>query len=228
MTQSISIGHPPIEVRLRRNVRAKRMTLRISRIDSIATLTIPKRLSVREAEKFVSKQEVWLREQINKTPSRSKTTIGNEIPFLGEMHVIKPMKTRTAIIENRQIFASPGRSSAQIKALYISNAREKLLLAVEHYAHLLGETYSHITLRDTRSRWGSCSSEGRLMFSWRLIMAPSQVLDYVAAHEVAHLVEMNHSPAYWKIVSKIMPDYNTHRKWLRDNGAMLHSYDFSA
>jgi predicted metal-dependent hydrolase len=90
----------------------------------------------------------------------------------------------------------------------------------------VGRSYTSLALRDTRSRWGSCSPDGRLMYSWRLIMAPPQVLDYVAAHEVAHLVELNHSPAYWRVVTGICPDWKRHRDWLRTHGSSLHRLRF--
>ena len=83
-----------------------------------------------------------------------------------------------------------------------------------------------IALRDTRSRWGSCTAQGRLMFSWRLAMAPDGVLDYVAAHEVAHLAHMNHAPAFWAEVGRLMPDWTARRDWLRRNGAALQAWQF--
>ena len=105
-------------------------------------------------------------------------------------------------------------------------ARDVLAEASDRYAVMVGQSYSRLSIRDTRSRWGSCSSEGVLMYSWRLIMAPPEVLDYVAAHEVAHLVEMNHSAAFWAMVERICPDYDVHRAWLRKNGDVLHRVNF--
>ncbi|MEL6678764.1 MAG: M48 family metallopeptidase, partial [Pseudomonadota bacterium] len=90
----------------------------------------------------------------------------------------------------------------------------------------LGRRPGRSTLRDTRSRWGSCTSEGHIMLSWRLLLAPPQVLDYVVAHEVAHLQEMNHSPAFWSVVRDLCPDYERHRRWLHQHGADLHRYRF--
>jgi predicted metal-dependent hydrolase len=92
---------------------------------------------------------------------------------------------------------------------------------------VLGLPFGRVTLRDTRSRWGSCTSAGDLMFSWRLIMAPSAVLDYVVAHEVAHLAEMNHSDRFWAQVERLFPDHAAPRAWLRRNGAGLHAWDFT-
>ncbi|GAB1364540.1 hypothetical protein MASR1M32_37760 [Rhodobacter sp.] len=106
-------------------------------------------------------------------------------------------------------------------------ARDRLALASTRYAAQVGRRYGKLVLRDTRSRWGSCSHDGTLMYSWRLIMAPPSVLEYVAAHEVAHLVEMNHSPDYWAVVEGIFPGWKRQRAWLHDQGGGLHRYRFS-
>ncbi|WP_155326406.1 M48 family metallopeptidase, partial [Alkalilacustris brevis] len=105
-------------------------------------------------------------------------------------------------------------------------AEARLVPLCEGFAHRLGRQYGRISLRDVRSRWGSCSSAGNLMFSWRLVMAPPEVLAYVAAHEVAHLAEMNHSPAFWAQVTRLMPGWRDQRAWLRENGGELQSYRF--
>ena len=112
---------------------------------------------------------------------------------------------------------------AAITAFLKLAAREHLAERSDHHAAQLAVGYNRLVVRDTRSRWGSCSSSGALMYSWRLIMAPDAVSDYVAAHEVAHLVEMNHSAAFWAVVEGLCPDYRTHRLWLRENGGALHA-----
>ena len=106
--------------------------------------------------------------------------------------------------------------------------RQALATVVTGHAARLGVAPRRISLRDPRGRWGSCSSAGDLMFSWRLAMAPSGVLDYVAAHEVAHLAEMNHSELFWAHVRRLRPGFEAERDWLRRNGAGLHAYDFTS
>jgi len=91
---------------------------------------------------------------------------------------------------------------------------------------LIGKKYSRINIRDTKSRWGSCSAEGNISYSWRLILAPNSVLDYLVVHEVSHLVEMNHSINFWNEVETLMPNYKEFRSWLKLNGERLHSYQF--
>ena len=117
-------------------------------------------------------------------------------------------------------------AAPKIKAHLKQMARDALATASDRYAARLNKRYSRLTIRDTRSRWGSCSSAGALMYSWRLVMAPPAVLEYVVAHEVAHLVEMNHSRAFWDVVESIFPDYETQRRWLRTHGDTLHRVQF--
>lgn len=108
--------------------------------------------------------------------------------------------------------------------LYRNQARNVFEQKVAYYARLMNVTYGRIAIRDQKTRWGSCSSEGNLNFNWRLIMAPAGVLDYVVIHELAHRKEMNHSKAFWSVVEQIMPDYKKYRNWLKENGRSLHSY----
>jgi predicted metal-dependent hydrolase len=104
---------------------------------------------------------------------------------------------------------------------YRDEARRIINLRVREFAAILGVIYSRLTIRDGRSRWGSCSSLGGLNFSWRLILAPPEILDYVVIHELAHLRELNHSPRFWAIVAAHCPAYRTHQRWLKEHGAAL-------
>ncbi len=109
----------------------------------------------------------------------------------------------------------------RLEAPYRQAAKEYIPKRVAYYAQLLDVTYATISIRDQKTRWGSCSSKGNLSFSWRLILAPPKVLDYVVVHELCHRKEMNHSPRFWALVESMIPDYKTHRKWLKENGEKL-------
>jgi hypothetical protein len=103
-------------------------------------------------------------------------------------------------------------------------ARERIALIAQSEARALDVTYARITLRDQRSRWGSCSSKGTLSFNWRLVLAPHDVLDYVVVHEICHLVELNHGAQFWKLVEKRRPSYRESRQWLDDHGWEILAY----
>ena len=109
------------------------------------------------------------------------------------------------------------------RARYIKIARDIFTRKTEYYARIMGVSYGRISIREQKTRWGSCSSQGNLNFNWRLIFAPENVLDYVVVHELAHRKEMNHSKAFYAIVESVLPDYRVSRKWLRDNGDVLWS-----
>ena len=139
-----------------------------------------------------------------------------------------PGKGRSARLNGATIECPVARPGPAIEAFLKALARDRLLAASKRYATRLERSFARLTLRDTRSRWGSCSATGNLMYSWRLILAPPDVLDYVAAHEVAHLAHMDHSPAFWGTVEALCPGYAEPRAWLRREGAGLHRYRFRA
>lgn len=221
-------GNPPVEITLRRNARARRLSLRVSRLDGRATLTLPRRVSEREGLAFLREREAWLRDHLDQIAPELRPQIGGTLPFEGEDVPIAAAAVRSPRLEAGQLLVpeDPDRLGARLVAFLKVQARDRLAEAVRRHATALGRPHGRLTLRDTRSRWGSCSSRGDLMFSWRLIMAPPQVLDYVAAHEVAHLAHMDHSPAFWACVERLFPDHKACRHWLRDEGTRLHRVRF--
>jgi len=221
-------GDPPIPLILRRSAQAKRISLRISQLDGRVTLTMPKRLAEREAMDFARSKEAWIRKHLAARGDDVLVGIGSVLPLGGQMVEVKAGLGRRVELTPDAVLVpgAPERAGKRLGAHLKELARDRLAGASDDYAARLGRSYDRITLRDTRSRWGSCTSDGGLMYSWRLIMAPPQVLDYVAAHEVAHLAQMNHSPAFWAEVTRIYGDYAAPRKWLRSHGNALHRYKF--
>ena len=220
-------GNPPIEVNLRKSTRARRLSLRISRLDGRVTLTLPRCTAEREGIAFLKAKEAWLRAHLHDVAPPAPVAVGAELMVQGQMlPIVVGTAKRVQITANEIRVTDQATAAVRIKAQLRHLARDALATASDRYAAKVGRQYTRLTLRDTRSRWGSCSSNGTLMYSWRLIMAPPDVLDYVAAHEVAHLVEMNHSPAYWDVVGALYPDYQRPRQWLRDNGDQLHRFRF--
>ncbi|CUH88193.1 hypothetical protein PH5382_02125 [Phaeobacter sp. CECT 5382] len=219
-------GDPPVPLTLRRSARAKRISLRISALDGRVTLTLPARLHEREALEFAAEKEDWIRTHLARHPQTVEVDFGAEIPVEGQPRLIVAGQKRGVQISKQQI-AVGGSSPARSLERYLKElARDRLAAASDHYAAELGLPYAKLSLRDTRSRWGSCSSAGVLMYSWRLILAPPEVLGYVAAHEVAHLQEMNHSADFWAVVARLYGDSRVQRDWLRREGGQLHRYRF--
>lgn len=228
MTDLILPGDPQIPLVLRRSARAKRISLRISQLDGRVTLTLPRFCPEREAFAFAREKETWIRKHLAARLEDIQVLPGARLPIGGRMHEVVGIKGRKVRFEDNRVLV-PGaadrvgkRLAGHLKAI----ARARLAEASDHYSAKLGRPYAAITLRDTRSRWGSCTSQGRLMYSWRLILAPPDVLDYVVAHEVAHLQEMNHSRTFWQLVEKLYGDCAVQRQWLRRQGNDLHRYRF--
>ena len=226
MGRRVLDGNPPIEIELRHSARARRMSLRVSQLDGRVTLTVPRFVSDRKAMGFAREREVWLRGHLDGVARARPVVLGGTVPFEGREVPVVAGSGRGVRLRDSVFKVPPEQAGPRLEAFLKAMARDRLAAASDSYAAQLGRTYSQITLRDTRSRWGSCSSKGDLMFSWRLIMAPPEVLDYVAAHEVAHLEEMNHSSAFWAVVARLFPDHRRCRDWLAENGAALHRVRF--
>ena len=221
-------GAPPIEITLRRSARARRFSLRVSRLDGRVTLSLPLRARESEALEFARAQEGWIRQALAALPQVDAVCFGNALPFEGRMLTLAPASGRRLAIAGDSLLVpgEPAQVARRVSAFLKVRARDALAQASDQYAAALGRPYHSLTLRDTRSRWGSCTQDGALMYSWRLVMAPPAVLDYVAAHEVAHLDQMNHSPAFWAVVARLCPEYEAPRRWLKTHGQALHGYRF--
>lgn len=228
MAETIQLGEPPIDVTLKHSARARRLSLRISGVDGRVSLTLPRRTPAREAQDFLRAKEDWIRGHLGRQPEATPVTVGTLVPVEGHPRLVAETRTRAVKLMQDHLLVPEGadKAATRVRAFLKNLARDRLAEASSRHATALGRPYGKITLRDTRSRWGSCTSEGNLMYSWRLILAPAPVLDYVAAHEVAHLAEMNHSAAFWAEVARLMPSYETPRRWLRGNGSALHRYQF--
>jgi predicted metal-dependent hydrolase len=192
------------------------------------TLTLPPRAREGEAMAFVATQEGWLRNALAGLPVIAGVEIGGCVPVEGQMLRLTQGSGRMVRAEGDALLVpgDPAQAARRVQAYLKVLARTRLVAASDRYAALVGRQFSAISLRDPRSRWGSCTADAGLMYSWRLVMAPPDVLDYVAAHEVAHLVEMNHSAAFWAVVARLRPDWQVQRNWLRTHGGDLQGYRF--
>ena len=221
-------GLPSVEIQLRRSPRARRLSLRVSRADGSVTLTLPPRMREAAAMAFLTQHEDWLRKTLAARPVGIAAGIGAVVPVEGCPVTLTGGTGRAPRLEGDRLIlpGEPARAGVRAQAFLKAMARDRLAAACDRHAGVLGRPYGALTLRDTRSRWGSCTANGRLMFNWRLVLAPPSVLDYVAAHEVAHLAEMNHGPAFWATVTRLFPGYEVQRRWLRTQGETLHRYRF--
>jgi predicted metal-dependent hydrolase len=221
----------PVPVALRRDRRARNYTLRVKGAVATPTLTMPFHGSLREARNFLDRHRGWLLRQLEKAPLPKPIADGAPIPFRGVPHRIRCTGTSrgtvTAAIEGGDaVLVVPGAEAHLRRRLFDflkREAKRELDQSVTRHAQTLGVAVKSIRVRDTSSRWGSCTSTGNLSFSFRLVMAPPFVLDYLAAHEVAHLREMNHSRKFWRVVEGLCPEHERARAWLIAHGPALHA-----
>jgi predicted metal-dependent hydrolase len=226
MVKHLLPGSPPVALTLKRSGRARRISLRVSQLDGRVTLTLPVGIAETEALDFAASKAEWIRGHLQNRPDETVVGIGAILPLEGTEMLITQARGRRVIRGDTTLAVPDDAAARRLQSWLRELARDRLAEACDLYADRLGRTYSRLTLRDTRSRWGSCTSDGGLMFSWRLILAPPPILHYVAAHEVAHLAEMNHSPAFWATVERIHGPCKVERHWLRREGAALHRFRF--
>jgi predicted metal-dependent hydrolase len=223
----------PIEVR--RHAAARRLTLRVSKTKRAVLVTVPAQCRMEEASKFVESNLDWVRERLGSVPEPVPFDDGAKVPLRGRLHrlcftgvtrarAVVEVSAAVGTVPQLVISGRAEHASRRLKDWLVEQARADLDACVTRHSQTLGVKPRSISLRDQTSRWGSCTAGGLLSFSWRLVMAPAHVLDYVAAHEVAHLAEMNHGPRFWKHVARCMPRLEEAKRWLRSHGADLHRY----
>ena len=221
------------------NPRARRISLRVDPVNSRIVLVRPPRASDRSIMTFMADKSEWIAAHLETLQPPIAFVHGAVVPYRGVDHVIclRPQSRGGVWREHHEIIVTgrPEHAARRLRDWLKAEARSALNATVYAMAATLGLSVARITVRDTRSRWGSCSRDGKLAFSWRLIMAPESVLTYVSAHEVAHLKHMNHGPAFWRVVESLLEesplkgaplerDWASAREWLRRGGAALHRY----
>jgi len=219
-----------VEICLKINPRSRRISLKIDSKTRQAIATAPNAQSTKAALDFAQSKIDWIVAKLAELPSQQVLEIGSYVPLRGEKHLIQTaLKGRTVHIDDSSQplkLMVPGRqdqTAAKVTGFLRAAARADLSRRVKTHAETLNVQPASISIKDTRTRWGSCSTKRNLNFSWRLVCAPPFVLDYVAAHECAHLLEMNHSKRFWAHVARCIPNAEPAKQWLNTNGRALHA-----
>ncbi len=218
-------------VRVRRHRQARRYTLRIHSATREVLLTMPPRGSLKQAREFAEKHGGWIAARLDRLPQPAPFAHGTVLPLRGVDHRIahRPGARGTVWIEEagERLLCVAGEAPhvpRRVRDFLKREAKKDLEAASRNAAAMLGVAVKRVSIRDQSSRWGSCSTTGMLSYSWRLILAPSYVLNYLAAHEVAHLAEMNHSARFWRLVQRLCPSHERAKAWLDIHGSDLHRY----
>ena len=221
-------GGADVDLFVRRSARARRILLQVGQVNGGVELALPRGATLGEALEFAEQKAAWVERRLGLVLPRVPFVDGAEVPFRGT-----PLRIRHIDVPGVAVryidgeLLVPGRDdtvSGRVKRWYRDQARHQIVPRASEKAERLGRRCGRITVRDQRTRWGSCSGNGNLNFSWRLILAPENVLDYVVAHEIAHLTEMNHGPRFWNHVGRLCAEPQAARAWLRSRGASLHRF----
>jgi predicted metal-dependent hydrolase len=223
-------------VRVRRHRQARRYTLRIHAATREVIMTMPPRGSLKEAKAFADKHGGWIAARLHRLPEATPFSHGTIVPLRGQPHRIVHRRGMRGTVwieigeDGERALCVAGDAAhvdRRVQDFLKREAKSDLDAASRAAAEKLGVKIRRVSVRDQSSRWGSCSTTGVLSYSWRLILAPPFVLDYLAAHEVAHLVEMNHSARFWRLVDRLCPHVKRARTWLDVHGGDLHRYGLS-
>ena len=218
-------------LRLSVNPRARRISIRIDSRKGEAVAIAPSERRLADAVAFARSKAAWIAERLAARPGGTAIEPGAVIPFRGGTVQLESSggAGSARLVEGRDGLRIVSGGEGEAFARRVVNllkriARETLAARTEVHLRALGQRPVTLAINDPGSRWGSCSPASRsIRYSWRVIMAPPEVLDYLAAHEVAHLVHADHSPAYWSVVKRLVGDHRPFRAWLRDHGAALHA-----
>src|SRR3954451_7052840 len=217
---------PPFDYTIRRSDRARRVRVRVDPRDGAVEVVLPRRAAAREAARAVVELRGWIaRRRAEVAVAQARVAArGATVPYLGVDLALRPEAGRTRVHRRGDVLLVPAAERLAREATerwYRRQARAEIAPRLDAAAAAVGRTYTRLTIRDQRTRWGSCSSAGAMSFNWRLLLAPEAVLEYVVRHEAAHLAVMDHSPRFWALMGRLMPGYEVPRRWLRDHGASL-------
>lgn len=226
--RSLRLASREVPLELSRHPRARRISLRLNQAGDGVRLVLPRRTPVHEAVAFAERNAGWILKHLEQMPARVAFADGAVIPVLGEEHVIvHDRSARCGVSRDGGVIRVSGLSEhlpRRIVDFLRREARAEIGTRAREKATRVDRRIGRLSLRDTRSRWGSCNADGDLNFCWRLILAPEHVLDYVVAHEVAHMVHLNHSARFWKLAGTLTQDMPRAKAWLERHGAQLWRY----
>ncbi len=227
-TLTLDADGTAVTLAVRRSKRARRILLRIDRNARRAELVLPPGVSVADGRRFAETKALWLLNRLALLPEGLPFAPGATVPILGTgcLLVHNPAGRAGVVRDGDRLMVSGHGDffARRVRDWLKREARRRIGELAHAKAARIGRKIARVSVRDQQSRWGSCSTTGNLNFSWRLILAPAEVLDYVVAHEVAHLAEMNHSARFWELVDMLSDHAESSCKWLRTHGPGLHAY----
>ena len=218
-----------MDIKIIKSAKAKRLTLRIDAKERLPILTLPSRCSGKRAVAFVEEHRRWIEENLAKIPVAKRFENGEIISVMGKEYNINhcPQKRCGVMIEDHELIVSGSKEflHRRLCDFIKKKAQEELLQKSQKLAKKINCHVNHVSIKDTKSRWGSCSSLDNINYNWRIALAPSFVIDYLVAHEVSHLLHQDHSREFWQCVKNLCPTAAKGRLWLKNHGKELYLYE---
>ena len=216
-------AQPLIDYTVRRSTRARRVRVSVDAERGVEVV-LPQRAPARDADAAVRELRPWIERRLHEVERVREAVAARDgvVPYLGEDLLLMPQAGRTRVHRRGDVLHVPdGDAGPALERWYRRQAKAEIAPRLDRAVEALGTRYTALTIRNQRTRWGSCSSTGAMSFNWRLLLAPEAVLDYVVWHEACHLIHMDHSPRFWGLVERHVPDYAEPRRWLRRHGGTL-------
>ena len=224
----------PVEII--RTDRSKSVSIEV--IDGIVNVIVPQSISEKRIEDLIKARTTWIRQKLKLqasvvVPKAKEYVNGESFTYLGRNYRLKCVKSATGDVKLKNGYLNVPVADAMREAKltgflrnsleqwYFSKALEKLKEKTKRYSEILGVKPISVSIKEYKSRWGSCSTNGEVTYNWRIIIAPHHIVDYIVVHELCHLLEHNHGPKYWKHVESVVPDYRICREWLKTHGQTL-------
>lgn len=226
-TQYVDINGRKVKTKVRRHRQARRISLRLTSAGDGIVITLPVRASLDKALKFMLSKSDWVLQHVVDNSALIRLTDGAIIPVLGENYTIKRMQGRGVTRLHAgmlEVYGAENFTARRVSDFLKKHLQRLCYAEAVDVAARIGKKVQNVRIGNMESRWGSCTTSGRLAFNWRLVFAPLGVVQYLVAHEVAHLAEMNHSPKFWRVVAELCPSHAEARKWLKANGQDLYRF----
>ncbi len=223
----IDLGEIRLPILIKKHRTSRRLIVRYQPLQKSLSLTLPQAVSIKQGLHFINEKQQWILRQMEQYSAAGTFYDGQIIPILGQDVRLEHIGGRGFVSEGEGVLQAHGDiefMARRVQKWLIQKARTEIILLTEIFTARLAVKAGNITLRDTSSRWGSCSHDGNLSFSWRLVFAPYEVLSYVVAHEVAHIREHNHSVKFWALVEQLHPEFKSAQIWLKKHGKSLYVY----
>ncbi len=209
--------------RIRRSTRARRVRV-VVHPDASVEVVLPQRARERDAADAVVALDTWIGRRLGDVAALQARTAppAGTLPYLGTLLTLVPEPGRTRVHRRGQLLQIPAVDpDTALERWYRRQAKDELVARMDTAAAAVGRPYRTLSVRNQRTRWGSCSSTGAMSFNWRLLLAPEEILDYVVWHEACHLVHLDHSPRFWALVARHRPSFRQEQQWLARNGGGL-------